>query len=219
MTESEQYNLESARNEADRIRQMVESGEAPNYDEAELLIDEEKREEENMGELRKYSKYFDILRRNDCSSGALDSPRQIETLDAQKILNKWITFKKFYDQIDLTELDENTGKTIIEENKKLIDRIDSWLVPALKRKIANPELSIEVPQEIKELAYRARQNMHSYGRLPAYEAYARTVWNMYRNMTREQWLAAGKPTRPQWFMKWLGHVPESKPERDDRQKL
>ena len=167
-------------------------------------------------DIEKYKRYFDILRRNDVpiqlvayslvfikKIGKIENSELIA--EAEKDIQVWRKFKNFYDTINIEGQDENTGRGIIIENKKLINELDDLLKKIIEQ-IENGVEEINIPNRLFEIRDKIFDNSLAYGELPAvktYEKFGRKgVIDTEIAQNRSDWLESGKPTPNEWFEKW-----------------
>lgn len=122
------------------------------------------------------------------------------------VIKSWMVIKSIYDKINPSEQDENTGKTILEVTKQLVNSFHALFIPVTQQLLKNPESPIAIPSELFQLRNSILENAYLYGDLPAVKAYdgVGTIDMIPDTIGGDEWFRTGKPTRPEWFKKWFG---------------
>lgn len=119
--------------------------------------------------------------------------------------NDWLSVKTTYDHIRWDVQDENTGKSVLEAMKILIDKFHPLFiefVESVRRAIDENNLVYppSISEELIEYASQMQILSNKYGELPAYKAYKSFpnfyfINNMPDDMTRADWFLQGKPRK------------------------
>lgn len=119
-----------------------------------------------------YRKYQDILRRIDLpiinKIGLLGIVMDVDTL--QETLGEWQKICTEYDGINLDELNEETGKSIVEKLKPLVHEYEAELSQFLTAVKGGTDVSI-IPDHLSKLKTEISTLAQKFGELPAYRVY------------------------------------------------
>ena len=110
------------------------------------------------------------------------------------------TLRDIYKKIDISRLDEFTGKSIVEECQPLIEEFYDQYFVLQERYISSGFKSQEVPQRLFEIRDKVTAAYKEYGQLEANALYRKALQvgyfgdNSRSSTTRMEWFINGKPT-------------------------
>ncbi|MBW2980793.1 hypothetical protein KY360_05245 [Candidatus Woesearchaeota archaeon] len=138
-------------------------------------------------------------------------------------LNEWLSslrreeesMRDTYARIDVSRLDEETGKSIVSECQPLVQEFYDQYFVLLDKYVASGFQAQEVPQRLFEIRDRVMGLSDEFQKLKAYKLYRETAWKVgyfsHECESRTAWFIAGKPTEihPEKLAEVLASEPEN----------